>query len=153
MVIRKTTKNTWSGRPHMRHRPSAWSPPLLVIDWLNSTFDQAWAVKQHSFTEVIMVIPVLLLQKCSIRFKRFWGDKLFWNYFCEQAFQHDLWIFDWSTIMHFNDDVELAWKYFHDAFISIILKKNKKKPTPPFCKFWAEGRKKILGFLQSCPVY
>ena len=55
------------------------------------------------------------------------------KHFCEQAFHHDLWDFDWSRISLFND-VELAWKYFHDAFTNIINK------HAPFRKFRVKGR-------------
>ena len=56
-----------------------------------------------------------------------------YKHFCEQAFLHDSWHFDWSRISLIND-VELAWKYFYDAF-SIIINKH-----APLRKFRVKGR-------------
>ncbi len=56
-----------------------------------------------------------------------------YKHFCEQAFQHDVWHFDWSRISLIND-VELAWNFFHNAFIAIINK------HAPIRKFRVKGR-------------
>ena len=50
------------------------------------------------------------------------------KHFCEQAFHHVLWHFDWSWMSLF-DDVELAWKYFYDVFNFFI---NKHAPLRKF---------------------
>lgn len=55
------------------------------------------------------------------------------KHFCEQAFHHDLWHIDWTKISLIND-VELAWKFFHDVFTNIINK------HAPLRKFRVKGR-------------
>jgi len=43
------------------------------------------------------------------------------KHFHEQAFLHDLSNFEWKGIS-LLDDVELAWKFFHDEFLKLINK-------------------------------
>lgn len=50
--------------------------------------------------------------------------KLFLNvsdlkYFCEQAFLHEMWDFDWNKVALIKD-LKLDWKDFHDVFTEII---------------------------------
>ncbi len=43
------------------------------------------------------------------------------KHFVEQAFHHDLYLFDWSRITLIND-VELAWNFFYSSFMHLVNK-------------------------------
>ena len=55
------------------------------------------------------------------------------KHFCEQAFFHDLYHYDWNGISLIGE-VELAWKFFYDGFLSIVNK------HAPLRKFRVKGR-------------
>lgn len=50
------------------------------------------------------------------------------KHFSLQGFSHDLFYINWDSI-RLIDDVEIAWKYFHDGFLQLI---NKHAPMRKF---------------------